>query len=126
MSKIIASAAIRGAHKIVERAEKNWQQAMDKWGAKEPVGFPNTAYYLPIIYGMLGAKVANLGDMEAILKKCKAILPPLVKEQHNLPYLGPALDAGMATFFAEEIIEAVRYLEAPHFYTNQEDPLPNN
>jgi acetyl-CoA synthase len=38
MSKIIASAAIRGAHKIVNNAEQKWQQAMDKYGAKEPVG----------------------------------------------------------------------------------------
>jgi acetyl-CoA synthase len=50
----------------------------------------------------------------------------LVKEKVNLPYLGPALDAGMATFFAEEIAEAIRYLEDPNFYTKQEDPLPNN
>jgi acetyl-CoA synthase len=70
MSKIIASAAIRGAHKIYERSEKKWQEAMDKWGANEPVGFPNTAYYLPIIYGILGMKVEKLGDMESILKKC--------------------------------------------------------
>ena len=106
MSKIIASAAISGAHQIVARAEEKWKQAMDKWGANEPVGFPNTAYYLPIIYGMLGTKVENLGDMEGILKKCRVILPPLVKEEHHLPYLGPTLDAGMTTFFAEEIIEA--------------------
>ena len=76
MSKIIASAAINGAHKIVDQAEKKWQEAMDKWGANEPVGFPNTAYYLPIIYGISGMKVENLGDMEAVLKKCKALLPP--------------------------------------------------
>ena len=50
MSKIIASAAIRGAHKIVNRAEQKWKEAMEKWGANEPVGFPNTAYYLPIIW----------------------------------------------------------------------------
>ena len=85
MSKIIASAAIRGAHKIVNQAEKKWQEAMDKWGANEPVGFPNTAYYLPIIYGMLGTKVEKLGDMEPVLKKCKAILPPLVRAEHPLP-----------------------------------------
>jgi len=54
MSKIIASAAIRGAHKIVGEADKKWRAAMDKWGANEPVGFPNTAYYLPVIYGILG------------------------------------------------------------------------
>jgi len=126
MSKIIASAAIRGAHKIVDRAEKKWQEAMDKWGANEPVGFPNTAYYLPVIYGILGMKVEKLGDMEPVLKKCKSILPPPVRENCPLPYLGPALDAGMATFFAEEIVEAVRYLEEPDFYTKQEDITDSN
>ncbi len=126
MSKIIASAAIRGAHKIVDGAEKKWQQAMDKWGANEPVGFPNTAYYLPVIYGILGMKVEKLGDMEPVLKKCKSILPPPVREEHPLPYLAPALDAGMVTFFAEEIIEAIRYLEQPDFYTKQEDPTDSN
>jgi acetyl-CoA synthase len=126
MSKIIASAAIRGAHKIVAQAEKKWQEAMDKHGAKEPVGFPNTAYYLPIIYGILGMKVEKLGDMEAVLKKCRAILPPPVKEEHPLPYLAPALDAGMVTFWAEEIIEAIRYLETPNFYLRGEDVTEEN
>jgi len=126
MSKIIASAAIRGAHKIVENAEKKWQEAMDKWGANEPVGFPNTAYFLPIIYGILGEKVEKLGDMEEILKRCRVLLPPPVKEVHPLPYLAPALDAGMATFFAEECIEAIRYLEDPNFYVLGEDVTEDN
>jgi acetyl-CoA synthase len=121
MSKIIASAAIRGAHKIVEQAEERWKQAMDKWGANEPVGFPNTAYYLPVIYGILGEKVEKIGDMEGILKRCRALLPPPVRETHPLPYLAPALDAGMVTFFAEEIIEAIRYLEDPNYYLRGED-----
>ena len=126
MSKIIASAAIRGAHKIVDKAENKWKEAMEKWGANEPVGFPNTAYYLPIIYGILGMKVEKLGDMEAVLKKTRAILPPPVRELHPLPYLAPALDAGMATLFAEEISEAIRYLETPNFYTKTEDPTDEN
>ena len=126
MSKIIASAAIRGAHKIVNQADQKWQQAMDKWGANEPVGFPNTAYYLPVIYGILGEKVAKLADMEKVLKRCKTLLPPPVKETHPLPYLAPALDAGMATFFAEEIIEAIRYLEQPDFYIKGEDVSDDN
>ena len=126
MSKIIASAAIRGAYKIVEQAEKKWRQAMDKRGANEPVGFPNTAYYLPVIYGILGEKVEKLGDMERILKRCRSLLPPPVKESHPLPYLAPALDAGMATFFAEEIIEAIRYLEEPNFYLRGEEVTDEN
>jgi hypothetical protein len=88
--------------------------------------FPNTAYYLPVIYGMLGIKVEKLGDMEQVLKKCKGILPPPVREDHPLPYLAPALDAGMATFFAEECIEAIRYLEQPDFYLRGEDITDTN
>ena len=126
MSKIIASAGIRGAYKIIDRADKKWQQAMDRWGANEPVGFPNTAYYLPVIYGILGIKVEKLGDMEPVIKRCKSLLPPPVRETCPLPYLGPALDAGMATFFAEEIIEAIRYVEEPNFYTKQEEPTDGN
>jgi len=126
MSKIIASAAIRGAHKYVGQAEEKWKQAMDKWGANEPVGFPNTAYYLPVVYGILGMPVEKLGDIEHLLKRCKDLLPPLVKETHPLPYLAPALDAGMATLFAQEIIEVIRYLEQPDFYLRGEDVTDDN
>ncbi len=126
MSKIIASAVINGAHKIYDRTENKWQEAMDKWGANEPVGFPNTAYYLPVIYGMLGMKIEKLGDMEPVLKRCKAMLPPPVREVHPLPYLAPALDSGMATLFAEEMIEAIRYLEQPDFYVRGEEVTDSN
>ena len=126
MSKIICSAAIRGAHKIVKRAEEKYESALKKFGDEQKVEFPNTAYYLPIIYGVLGAKVEKVGDMKPVLEKCRQLLPAFVREKNWLPYLAPALDAGMATFFAEEIIEAIRYLEEPDFYTKQEDPLNGN
>ncbi len=126
MSKIICSAAIRGAHKIVERAEKKYAEALERWGPDKEVGFPNTAYYLPIIYGILGIPVSRLADMKQVLDKCRSLLPPPVSDKVWLPYLAPALEAGMATFFAEEIIEAIRYLDEPDFYTKQEDPLGKN
>ena len=60
MSKIIISAAIRGAHKIVDKCAAKFKQAMDKYGANQPIGFPNTAFYLPIIYSILGIKIEKL------------------------------------------------------------------
>jgi acetyl-CoA synthase len=122
VSKIIASAAIRGAHKIVARAEEKVKLALEKYGENQEVGFPNTGYYLPIIYGITGRKVEKVKDMKPIVDLCQRILPPPVKERNPLPYLAPALDAGMATYFAEELIEAVRYLEDPKFYFQGEDP----
>ena len=81
MSKIIASAAIRGAHKIVERAEKKYQEALEKWGPDQEVGFPDTAYYLPVIYAMLGIPVQKIIEMKQVLERCRTLLPPLVKEK---------------------------------------------
>ncbi len=126
MSRIICSAAIRGAHKIVDMAEEKYEAALAKYGPDQEVAFPNTAYFLPIIYSMLGAKVTKLGDMKEIFQECRKLLPPEVSDSLWLPYLAPALDAGMATFFAEEMFEAIRYLEEPNFYTKTEDPLADN
>lgn len=122
MSKSIFSKAIIAAHRRVAQAEWDWQLAMDRWGPNEPVGFPNTAYYLPVIYAILGIKIEKLGDIEQVLKRAKSLLPPLVSDRCHLPYLGPALDGGMATLFSAEIIEAINYLKEPDFYTKQEDP----
>ncbi|MEW6621316.1 MAG: acetyl-CoA decarbonylase/synthase complex subunit alpha/beta [bacterium] len=113
MSKIIASAAIRGAHKIVNLADTRLKESIDKFGPNQEIGFPNTGYYLPIIYAMSGIKVKNLTDMEGVVKKCKDLLPPFVDEGIHLPYLGWVLDAGMITLWAEEVIEALKYLETP-------------
>ena len=114
MSKIIAAAAIRGAHKIVQKAENKLAETVTQKGRECPVEFPNTGYYLPIIYSMTGIPVKTLRDCFQILEVAKGMLPPIPEERHWLPYLGHALDAGMATLFAEEIIEGCKYLIGPH------------
>jgi acetyl-CoA synthase len=114
MSHIIASAAIRGAYTIAEKAEKMLAQSIEKNGRECTVEFPNTAYYLPIIHSMLGLTPSTLGDLEEVIDEIKGLLPKKVGDDIWLPYLGPALDAGMATLFAEEIIEACKYLDGPN------------
>jgi len=123
MSKLVAFAAIQGGYNIVSKAEGKLKGAIDKYGPKQEIGFPNTAYYLPIIYSLLGMKIETLADAEPVMKRCRELLPPHVKKDCHVPYLGPLLDAGMAALFAEEIVEAIRYVEEPDFYQpNVEDP----
>lgn len=114
MSRIIAAAAIKGAHKEVAAAEQKLKEAMESAGATAKVEFPNTAYYLPIIYGMTGVAVQKLEDMNKVLDICKGLLPPVPKQDRWLPYLGHTLDAGMATLFAGEIIEGCKYTVGPN------------
>lgn len=126
MSKIIASAAIRGAYKLVACAENELNIAIEKFGKDKIVEFPNTGYYLPIIYGMSGLAVKNLGDAEKALMQAKKLLPPHPTDNVWLPYLGWTLDAGMATLFAEEIIEALKYLQDPIPYLIASSPDETN
>jgi len=121
MSRLVAFAAIQGAYNIVAKTEGSFQRAMDKYGPNQPLAFPNTAYYLPVIYSILGIKVEKLADAEIVLNRCKQLLPPHIKGKIHVPYLGHTLDAGMAAILAEEIGEAIRYVEDPGFYLQGED-----
>ena len=113
MSRKIAAAAIRGAHKIAGQAEAMLDRAVREKGPGATVEFPNTGYFIPIIYAMTGREVRTLADFGPVLDEIKKLLPPPVEDRLWMPYLGPALDAGMATLFAEEIIEACKYLIGP-------------
>ena len=110
MSKIIASAAIRGAHRMVERAEEALARALEENGKDTEVAYPNTAYYLPIMYLFMGQKVQKLGDLEESLQEARQLLGPVPTDDMWLPYLGDTLDAGVATLIAEETIESLKYV----------------
>ena len=111
MSKLIATAAIRGSHNLVNRAEEMLQKAIAAHGEGFAFEFPDTAFYLPMIYAMTGFAVKTLGDMKVALEKTKDLLHDEPDEKMWKPYLGEALDSGMATLFAEEILLALRYIE---------------
>jgi len=114
MSKIICASAIDGAIEWVARAEAKLDQAIDKMGEEVKVGYPDTAYFLPIIYSFTGAKMETLGDLRRALRDAKELLPGRPSENTWLPYLGNTLDAGVASLFACEVIEACKYLVGPN------------
>jgi len=113
VSKLIATSAIDGAAAWVARAEANLAEAISAKGPDCPVAFPSTAYYLPIIHSLTGAKVRKLEDMRAALARAKGLLPARPSPTTWLPYLGSTLDAGVASLFACEIIEACKYAVGP-------------
>ncbi len=126
MSRLVAFAAIQGGYNIVSKVQGRLKRALESNDATTQVGFPNTAYYLPVIYSLLGIKVETLEDMQKPLDVARKLLPPHVKGSNHLPYLGPLLDAGMAALFAFEIDEALNYLEKPDFYyVSEETDLEN-
>ncbi|MBU2510450.1 CO dehydrogenase/CO-methylating acetyl-CoA synthase complex subunit beta [bacterium] len=114
MSKIICSHAIDGAIEWVAKAEAKLDEAIKLKGESAPVAFPETAYFLPIIYSFTGEKAQTLSDLRRVLQRSKIMLPERPSVKNWLPYLGNTLDAGVASLFACEIIEVCKYLIGPN------------
>jgi acetyl-CoA synthase len=119
MSRYIATRAIRGANALVAEADVLLEKTIAEMGADTPVTFPNTAYYLPVMLGMLGQEVSTLGDLGPVLEHAKTLLHPVPEEKLWVPYLGETLDSGMATLLAAEAIEGVRFARG-----EQPEPYP--
>ncbi|MCG0277281.1 MAG: CO dehydrogenase/CO-methylating acetyl-CoA synthase complex subunit beta [Thermanaeromonas sp.] len=93
-----------GAITAVSYAEILLNRAIKEYGPDHPVGYPDTAYYLPVIRCFSGEEVTKLGDLPPILNRKRAqIKSELTFENARL--------AGEATWYAAEIIEALRYLK---------------
>ncbi len=122
MSRLVAFAAIQGGYKVVAQVEGELEKALQTYDASTKIGFPNTAYYLPVIYSLTGIKCETLEDLKKPMQFARGLLPPHIKGSNHLPYLGPLLDAGMAGIFAYEVKEALRILREPNFYVDTEDP----
>jgi acetyl-CoA synthase len=111
MSKTIATGAILGSHYYVKQAEALVEKAISEKGADSKFEFPDTAYFLPQIFTMTGFEVRTLGDMKTALDlHTKPLLTDAPQDALYKPYLGEALDAGMAALFAQEVIMAIRYV----------------
>ncbi len=100
MSKLVAFAAIQGGYNVVSEVEGLLKKALETYNADTKVEFPNTGYYLPVIYSLLGHKVETLEDLQEPMEFARGLLPRQIKRVNHLPYLGPLLDAGMAALFA--------------------------
>ena len=110
MSKIVASAAMKGAKILVDEAEKLLRQAIKEKTGTQTIELPETAFYLPMAYALLGIEVKTLGDIEPVLKEAKSLVFEEPTKSLWLPYLGNTLDSGIAALLAEEIITSLRYL----------------
>jgi len=110
MSREVISAAIRGAHGFVTEAEALLDQAIQANGEDQKIEFPETAFYLPMTYALMGLEVSTLGGLKSVVGHARTLLPAEPTENLWLPYLGDGLDAGVATLLGMEATCAIRYM----------------
>ncbi|MFA5147024.1 MAG: acetyl-CoA decarbonylase/synthase complex subunit alpha/beta [Candidatus Omnitrophota bacterium] len=110
MSKVVAGLIVKGAEKIVKEGEEFLARAIKEKGEGQAVAFPETAFYLPLANGLLGAEVKVLADVRKVLGTAKTLLPKVPAEDKWDTFLKDALNAGVAAILTEEIICVLRYL----------------
>lgn len=109
MSNKLFVEAYEGAVTAAGYAQIRLDQAIAEYGADHKVAYPDTAFYLPVIYSLEGIKVETLGQLPPILNK--------IKTEHLRPdfTMEGARMNGKVTLYAAEIIEACNYLDGePH------------
>ncbi len=105
MSLDLFKRAYEGAVVATGYAQIRLDQAIAEYGEDHTVEYPETAYFLPVIYALDGIKVTTLGQLPAILNNAKT---EYIKPDFTLD---GARANGKATLFAAEIIEACNYLD---------------
>jgi acetyl-CoA synthase len=96
MSKIVASAAIRGAHSWAEEAEAALKKAIEEKGESQKLEFPETAFFLPMAYSLLGMEAKTLGDANKIMTRVRCCRRSQARKcgcpisgQHSMPASPP-------------------------------------
>ena len=108
LTEIIKS-AISGANKALGMAEQALQKALNKYGEQKEISYPNTAYELPLIFGIESQEIKTLSDMRNVIESTKLRVSKelTLESMHH---------AGIVTLVAAEIIEALKYLDSQKPY----------
>lgn len=93
-----------GAVTAAGYAEILLSKAIRDYGPGYPVGYPDTAYYLPVISCLGGDRVTRLGDLPPVLNRARSQIREAKTFENMLLW-------GEATWYAAEVIEALRYLK---------------
>ena len=64
--------AYDGAVIATSYAEILLNQALREFGPQHPVGYPDTAYHLPVVTALSGEKVTRLGELVPILNRMRS------------------------------------------------------
>ena len=100
--------AINGGIIACSYAEILLSKAMAEFGPEAKVGYPDTAYFLPVIRSLSGEEITELGQLPPILNRMRAQI------NENDVSFNMARLAGESTAYAAEIIETVNYLRYGH------------
>jgi acetyl-CoA synthase len=111
MSEIIAKLGKKGTGDVLGLAEDALKGAIEKSGKTKEIGFPDTAFYLPTAFALLGKEVKTLEGAKDVLLDARNLYENKPAGSFNIPELGGLLNLGVSTLLSAEVIAGLRYVE---------------
>jgi len=109
--KTVAGLMVSGAKKLYTQADEFLNKAIKEKGDSQSIGFPETAFYLPLANALLGLETKTLLDAKKIVSTVKAMLANAPADENKWDtFLKDALNSGVAAILSEELICSLRYL----------------
>ncbi len=102
-----------GSDQMYEKARKDLDAAIKKYGPDHSVMLPDTAFNCAIILEYAGIEVKTLGDLDAAMNG--TIKEWMTKEER----VNDVFHSGLATAMAAQVIEAVKYVDDPQPYKGE-------
>jgi acetyl-CoA synthase len=119
MSEPLYSSCLRGARSVLSLARASLSYNIGRRGPGAALGYPDTAYELPIAFGLTDLKVTTLGGADKLLDLAEGLL----RKPADLPN---ALDAGAATLLSAEVLGALSHGDGNPFPPPSTGFLPDS
>ena len=102
MHEPLFSACLRGARSVIGLARMALEAAEYRRGKDAPIAYPDTAYELPVVFGLTDIRVSTLADAGKVLDLAGTLVRDGATAEN-------ALDAGAATLLAADVIGALSH-----------------
>ena len=102
MTERLFSSCIRGAGTVLSLARETLRAQTARRGPGAPLRYPETAYELPVVFGLSDIRVVSLADAAPVLDLAERLVG-------DAPSAENALNAGTATLLAADVLGALSH-----------------
>ena len=115
IAPLIFDLGTKGTQAVLDLTRQSLLGAINQNGQHASISFPQTNYYLPLIYALLNIEVKDLKDCLAAFTQIEGLANARASSSGLLMHsLGGLLNKGIATLLCEEILAALAVLNQEH------------
>ncbi|MCX5694038.1 MAG: hypothetical protein NT014_02710 [Candidatus Omnitrophica bacterium] len=115
LPQLLAELGTKGTQGVLNLTRQSLENAINQKGPDAKIEFPETNYYLPLIYALLNIEVKNLQDCRAAFVQAEALaVNQAASSGLMINSADGLLNQGVAVLICEEILAVLAVLNQEH------------